>query len=182
MRTVKRPTGPEIRVSVDKKLIEESVERDSSHCMIAEAIRVAYPGAKFVSVDIQTIRFTDVDKKLRFTYLTPHRVQKSLLEFDQGKKPPQFNFMLRQPQVTISGSKSTGTRTMSPAQRESVQKNLVEPKKQAAKNARESLKKSTLRRGRATKTSTTPVRTGGRTPPTTPFARIRAFGLRALEF
>ena len=61
MRT---PKGPQITLDVTSDIISASRPRDSRHCMIAEALRTAYPAASKISVDLATIRFTDKKKGL----------------------------------------------------------------------------------------------------------------------
>src|SRR6266542_2636280 len=100
---MKMPKSPRFNVDVTKEIIQASASRDSSHCMIAEAVRAAYPGAQFVAVDIQTIRFTDRPKGLRFTYLTPRQAQVALVKFDQGQVTDPFRFQQRAGQVTKAG-------------------------------------------------------------------------------
>src|SRR5258707_2331325 len=99
------PRSPKVTIEITPDLIESSKERDSSHCMIAEAVKKAYLGAAFVSVDLQTIRFSDHNKGLRYTYLTPRSAQIALIEFDQGTTPEPFSFQLRGGQVTFGGSR-----------------------------------------------------------------------------
>lgn len=179
----KTPRAPRVHVSVDEQTIETSVGRDSSHCMIAEAVRAAIPNARHVAVDLQTIRVTDTNRGLRYTYLTPRVAQIPLIQFDQGEKPDPFAFVLRNGQVTRSGKRQVRT-----------QENLT-PKKQSPERAAEKvahLKKARQSQSSLAKTrlvhreggelaGTVPDRVGGKTPPITSFARRRAFGLRALR-
>lgn len=177
MRT-RTPRAPRVKVNIESDLIRASIKADSSHCMIAEAVRAAYPDARAVSVDIQTIRFTDRAKGLRYTYLTPRIAQVPLIQFDQGIFPEPFSFSLRNGQVTRSNPGRSpkldrGERT--------------ESQVEALKKGRKSL--AGLSKARLVKTrdgakddGTVPDRIGGKTPPVmTPFARRRAFGLRALR-
>jgi hypothetical protein len=71
--------------------------------MIAEAVKVAVPGASKVSVDLQTIRFTDLEKRLRYVYLTPRQAQLALVSFDQGIHTDPFSMVLRGAQVVKVG-------------------------------------------------------------------------------
>lgn len=98
------PDGPKFFVDVTAEMIAEAVRGNSSHCMISEAIKDARPEAMWVSTDLQTIRFTDRERGLRFTYLTPRKAQLALLNFDQGIDPEPFRFRLGQAQVTASGN------------------------------------------------------------------------------
>ena len=170
------PRSPRVDVTVTEEVIEGSKKRDSSHCMIAEAVKASFPDAKLVSVDLQTIRFSDPKKGLRYTYLTPRIGQVALIEFDQGVTPEPFSMRLQRGQVTAIRKN-----------RDPLQGNLTEEERAARRehgamggHARaEALRRSTIRT--EGKDRPTPEKVGGRTPPTTPFARRRAFGLRALE-
>lgn len=160
--------APRVNIQVTDELIESAIPRDSSHCMIADALGVAYPKAQYVSVDVQTIRFTDREKGLRFTYLTPRTCQLALLEFDLGKHPEPFSFELRGGQVTMAGHKHRPTPESSSGDRKKA--DLSDALKKAHLS-----KKSVLSRD-----GVVPVRIGGKTPPRIPFARRREFGLRAM--
>lgn len=83
-------------IPVTKEIIAEATTGNSSHCMIAEAVKAA--GFKRVSVDIQTVRFTD-DTGDRYIYLTPPAAQVAILQFDEGRKPAPFKLHLRNGQV-----------------------------------------------------------------------------------
>ena len=82
-----------MKVDVCKSHIENGVTKDSHACMIADAIKEACP----ILVDLQTIRWTDKDKGVRYTYLTPAVAQHNLLKFDQGKPVAPFTFSLSKP-------------------------------------------------------------------------------------
>lgn len=97
-----------VAVSVTAELIEGAIPMDSSHCMIADAIKKAVPLAKAVSVDLASIRWTDPRAGKRYLYLTPPSVQAALIRFDNGQKPEPFRFTLRNPaQVVTSGTEGT---------------------------------------------------------------------------
>jgi hypothetical protein len=100
--------APQVKVEVTREMIADATRGDSGHCMIAEAIKAAVPAARFVSVDLQTIRFTDREQGLRFTYLTPRRGMLALIDFDQGREPEPFSIRLIGGQVTLSGRAATG--------------------------------------------------------------------------
>src|SRR5437773_7361451 len=93
------PKSPRVIVKVTPDIIRQSVTADSSHCMIAEALRTAVPTAHQIAVDVQTIRFSDPKRRLRYVYLTPRIAQVPLLQFDQGILPEPFEFWLRGAQV-----------------------------------------------------------------------------------
>src|SRR5262245_52377294 len=92
--------APVVKIPVSKEAIETACRKNSSHCMIADAIKTAIPKAAFVSVDLQTIRWTDKDKGLRYTYLTPRAAQDALVRFDRGIQPPPFLLTLRGAQTS----------------------------------------------------------------------------------
>ena len=93
--------------------ITSGMQKNSNHCMIADAIRRNIPEARFVNVDGASIRFTAWG--FRYTYRTPMVAVHALNRFDQGDttlKP--FSFRLENPKVRVSfRSKSVG-KTASP--------------------------------------------------------------------
>jgi len=95
--------APRLDFEVTQAHIDESTRRDSSHCMIADALRDAIPTATFISVDLATIRFTDEAAGYRYIYLTPGYAQKALLDFDQGQKPDPFRLRQNAAQMTLTG-------------------------------------------------------------------------------
>jgi len=174
------PKGPKVQIDVTEEIIEQSMKkgrRDSRHCMMADALRAAYPDARAISVDLATIRFSDPKRGLRFTYMTPRIGQVELVKFDQGVKPKPYSFQLRAPQVSRSGSNRT-PKLMTAEER----------RKRSAQGHRlnATLRKQGLRKDE--NAGTVLRRVGGRTPPlqvddaNIPFSRRRAFGLRALEY
>lgn len=161
------PSAPRVSVFVNKQNIAESVKENSSHCMTAEAVKESYPGAKFVSVDISTIRFTDTQRGLRFVYLTPRIVQVNILRFDQGLAFNPFRFQLRNGSVSRAQSRKG-----------QLQLNVKKPKRQMTEKTREALKKAQLVGVRKTTQNTSIRVVGGKTPPKLPHMR-RQFGMRA---
>ena len=59
------------RISVEDTHIAESLQRSSSACAIAEALKQQIPNARHVAVDLQCIRWTDCVRKIRYIALTP---------------------------------------------------------------------------------------------------------------
>jgi hypothetical protein len=98
----RRITGlPKIEVIVDQTTLENSKRRNSQHCWIAESIKIACPGVRSAEVDLQTIRFSDAEKRLRYIYLTPRVCQEAIIEYDSGELPQPFTFKLNKPvQIT----------------------------------------------------------------------------------
>ncbi len=92
-----------IRLHVDQTHIDNAEVRNSHHCMIADALKDALPDAKFISVDLQSIRFSIFEQNrykeervgIRYFYFTPTLAQIALLKFDQGKKLRPFEFTMR---------------------------------------------------------------------------------------
>jgi hypothetical protein len=86
--------APRFVVKISKQYIDAAKPGDASHCMIAEGLKAEYPDARWVLVDLQSIRFTDRQKGFRYVYMTPRQVQRNLLNFDHGSKPAPFSFLL----------------------------------------------------------------------------------------
>lgn len=165
----RRPGAPRVTVVVTKDIIDRSEERDSSHCMIAEAVKQAVPNAQKVSVDLQTIRFTDPEKRLRYIYLTPRQAQIALILFDQGKHNDPFTVFLRGAQVVKMGE-ATAPR----------EKGKTPPMPEGTR--------AEFRRPSPGSQHEVPVVIGGTAPPTGPLTNTtyrgkrRAFGLRLLKY
>jgi hypothetical protein len=164
------PRAPRVTLEITESLIDDAIPRDSSHCLWAEAVKSAVPDATRVAVDIQTIRFTDAKKGLRFTYLTPRTAQIALVQFDQGIKPEPHSVVLRSGQVTPA-SKKLSRRTLSIPE--------IKQRKAAHEKAMRTLKKAQLRQGSTNQH--VPDKVGGKTPPVAAGKR-RAFGLRGMEY
>lgn len=109
-KTKRGYTRPRVEIQVLQRHIDQSMQKNSSHCMIAEAIKETLPNAKFVSVDLQTIRWTDPQKGLRYVVLTPKLAQLQLIAFDQGDLDnlQPFEFEMRPRQVTKAGNRFRG--------------------------------------------------------------------------
>lgn len=145
MKKNNRYVSPQIKVEVSAETISTSRMASSSHCMIAEAIKQAVPVAAYVSVDLATIRFTDPEKGLRYTYLTPRAAQLALLNFDSGQLPEPFSFNLRTAaQVRRSGWKAAHPNT---ERRSDLDKGKLRVK--STGQSKVTVVGSTLREGRA---------------------------------
>ena len=83
-----------IKVRVTKEHIENSVVKDSHHCMIADAIHSRLKWASYVMADTQSIRFNNKKSGKRYIFLTPPQAQKAIVLFDQGVKMKPFEFTL----------------------------------------------------------------------------------------
>ena len=94
----RRPNeAPRLKVIITNQDIQEGVHCDAHHCMIAKAVETAYPGAKYIQVDTQSIRFSDPARGKRFTYLTPRKAQRHIVAFDEGRtrdlEPMSFHLL-----------------------------------------------------------------------------------------
>lgn len=86
-------------VEITQDIIDNSMRQNSGHCMIAEAIKQQVPNAKQVSVDLQTIRFSDTVKQKRYIFLTPRIAQQALIRFDQGLPVEPFEMAITPSQI-----------------------------------------------------------------------------------
>jgi hypothetical protein len=115
-RLMRRFISPTVAIAIDQETIDASIQRDSSHCMIAEAIKKAAPNMKNVQVDLGSIAFSDPVKRLRYTYLTPRAGQIALIEFDRGIRPGPFSFTLKTA-TKVTRGKAGGGRKLTDEQR-----------------------------------------------------------------
>jgi hypothetical protein len=95
-------TSPRPTINVTQSDIDMAMPKESRHCMVALAIHRDVPSATHVLVDIQTIRWTDKAKGLRYTYMTPAKVIATMLAWDEAIKPAPFSFRLRGAQITTA--------------------------------------------------------------------------------
>ncbi len=98
----KSKKSPVVDVKVTQEIIDHAIARDSGHCVVADAIAATLPHVNHVSVDLQTIRFTDPKKHERYVYLTPRSAALAIIQTDQGEKPAPFNLRLRSAHVLNS--------------------------------------------------------------------------------
>jgi hypothetical protein len=87
--------SPHTKLVITQELIDTSIRASSGHCMIADAVRDAVPAARNISVDLQTIRWTDPDRGVRYVYLTPPQAQLALVDFDEGNPVHPFYVTVR---------------------------------------------------------------------------------------
>jgi len=146
--------SPQRRIHVLQEDIDTSIKRNSSHCMTAGAVKRAVPEASHVSVDLQTIRWSNKAKEERYIYLTPRIAQIALVDFDQGKMPKPFRF-------TLSAGHTIASL------------NGHRDKDRDYKRAKAALRTDTPAGKRVT-------RVGGRSPPTMSGKR-REFGLKSFD-
>jgi hypothetical protein len=99
-------------ICVLRRHIEDAMLANSSHCAIAMAIAEAVPDARYIAVDLQTIRWTDPKKKVRYCFLTPSIAQHQIIiPFDQGERDKcvETTFRMKPAFVTRSGPRRTHT-------------------------------------------------------------------------
>lgn len=185
--------APQLNFEVTAEIIEESIPKESSHCMIADALKAAMPNASYVSVDLATIRFTDRAAGRRYIYLTPRTAQQALIAFDQGERPGPFTIRAHASQMI-----KTGTAARAPKIRD---ENDPEPRPDDEQNSGRSEKHRKYGRkvepARIVPTdndgSNVPIKVGGQVPPIGMLAKgahggkavprtgqRREFGLRTL--
>jgi hypothetical protein len=172
-------------VEVTEEVIADSIRRDSSHCMIAEAVRRAVPTATFVAVDLQTIRFTDKENRRRYVFLTPRRAQELLVKFDQGERPEPFRVRLSNPQVVElsprkpnrDAKEDRGAAPKTAGAADGVIAPVAVPDPKPVKRVRKTAELKVRERD-------LPGKVGGDTPPTAVLSnrgRIRRFGLKSVN-
>ena len=105
-----------ITVDVGADLIALASKASSAHCMIADGIKASMPDARSVSVDLQTIRYSDPKAGKRYIMLTPMKCQEKLLLFDQGQEVQPWSFRLPDP-VQIVPMRATGVMDEQPKNR-----------------------------------------------------------------
>ncbi len=99
----------DVSVNITEPLIQRATQRDSRHCMIAEAIMAAQPHYRNVTVDLATMRWTNPRTGKRYVALTPEAARQALVLFDQGQPIEPFTIALHAIQATAN-PKRTGER------------------------------------------------------------------------
>jgi hypothetical protein len=79
-------------INVTQRDIDRALRKNSSKCVVATAIAGSVEGARRVSIDMQTVRFTVGDE--RFVYLTPPAAAGYVVAFDAGEPIHPFAFRL----------------------------------------------------------------------------------------
>jgi hypothetical protein len=87
-------------ISISEEIIARATQRDSRHCMIAEAIKEANPAWEAITVDLATVRWTSPRTRKRYICLTPNDARNALVAFDQGWEIQPFRISLRPIQIT----------------------------------------------------------------------------------
>jgi hypothetical protein len=166
------------RLSVEDTHIAESLQRSSSACAIAEALKQQIPNATHVSVDLATIRWTDRVRHIRYVCLTPMCAQELVVNFDQGlrEKLQPISFDLKPVLITRSGQKRRQVPDASELRGSGISPPAAEapPKKLIPYAGKE-----TRRVSNVPLDGTVPVVLGGHMPPISALpSNTRAFGLR----
>ena len=170
-------------ISVEQKHLDEALRANSSHCAIAFAIRDAIPDATFIAVDLQTIRWSNPKRGVRYCFLTPTVAQHDVISpFDQGEECKPVTFKMKPAFITRIGAKRN--HTPEPEQLKGTGLKVAdepapEPERPLIPYAGKEPRKR--RAISATKPDgSIPVTLGGKLPPVSVLAR-REFGLRALR-
>lgn len=87
-------TTDRLNIEVTQETIDAAIRADSNACVVADALKAALPDAYLVSVDLQTIRYTNRKSLKRYTYFTPQKCQAVLIAFDQGEAVEPFTYRL----------------------------------------------------------------------------------------
>jgi len=82
-------------LSISEEDYATAKQSKSGACLIRDAIARQYPELSKISVDMATIRASDRNRGLRFTYLTPPAGQHILLSFDQGWPQPTKDLVVQ---------------------------------------------------------------------------------------
>jgi hypothetical protein len=164
-RTITRNLGR--RVKVTDQHFEDAIRNNSGHCAIGNAVEDSIPGASRVTVDLQTIRWSDPVRRLRYMALTPRSAQCALINWDQGLRPAAFSFNIRHAQIAhMRGTRFSRNEGTEPLKSHKHVRSRHVPKK----GSKLLLKPNGDYDVR-------PVKLGGKMPPR--MGLRRAFGLRA---
>jgi hypothetical protein len=167
---IEYPTAPRPIIKVTKDILARAEQRNSGHCAIADAIKAACPWAIFISVDLQTIRFSDPERGLRYVYLTPRNAQQFIVNYDHGTHTSPFQFKLpRGAQVTKMANK--------PGTHPKVAKSKIVKYRSGVPSGKHfpTATAQLLNAG-----DKVPRIVGGREPPSPKYSQRREYGLRGL--
>jgi hypothetical protein len=157
--TRRTDSAPALNFTVTPDIINQSIPRNSSHCMIADALKAAMPNAEYVSVDLATIRFTDRTAGRRYIYLTPRNAQLALIDFDEGRQPEPFKVKARAAQMVHTGAARKAKKIQDEAEEEAT--GTPKPKRRRAQ---------LVERPPGATDGIVPIKVGGNLPPLGPLA------------
>lgn len=153
-----------LTINITQEDIDSGLARDSNKCIVADAIRRQHPHFQRVSVDLATIRISDLKRKTRSLYFTPPVFQRIIIDTDQGNKkrikPCTSRLVAGQVVPIIKRS------SKEKASRRQYYHQIVKPK-------------TLISAGNGTTKGEVPVVSGGKFPPIAPGSR-RTYGLRGL--
>jgi hypothetical protein len=86
---------PRLDFMVLERHMDEAQKNHSVKCMVAEALKEAYPHFSNVKVDIHYMRFTDAEREERYIVPTPVPVGVVLYKWDEGVRLPEFRVYTR---------------------------------------------------------------------------------------
>lgn len=163
-----KPHGPYLNCNITQERIDTAKRANSAACPAANALGQDYPHFRHISADIQTIRWTDPAKGLRYIALTPRVLQQFILDIDQGKDPEPLSCQIRPGQIVQAG-----------ARKAKEPPNSLEPL--TTKKRKYRRYKLTKPGGDNDRTGRVPIIVGGRPPPKGPpqMSNRREFGIRS---
>lgn len=98
-----------VSAQVTRDEISDAKKGHRGKCAIAMAIAMTYPDARYIRVDRDSIRFTDVKTRIRYTYRTPRNAQKFIDNWDAGRK--MLGFTLELPDSLLVDMRVMGARS-----------------------------------------------------------------------
>lgn len=117
-----------ITLNITQKIIDDAMEKDSGHCMIAQALRRRGAHSTRVTAEAATFNMSD---GMRYTYPLPPKAVAKLIAFDQNKASVEpFSFILLGQQAYSRPVEIRG-----PAQPKAKAKVKTKPGKRRAKPA-----------------------------------------------
>jgi hypothetical protein len=146
---------------ITEEVLTLAIMQDSSFCVIADSLKPALPEMVRWNVDLQTVRFTDPMTGSRYIYMTTPLMQRILIDFDHGIRPP------------------VGTRVELPRRPVQILTRSIDSREKARERNRSYHRKTKKR---------PPIKINGDAPPLAVLAangrgkgRRRVFGLRLTE-
>lgn len=88
------PKPPPVEFEVTEHWIRTAIANSSNHCMIADSLTDQIPYAIRAEVDLQLIEFSDTERRVRYTFLTPENCQDALVAFDREEPIEPFTVRL----------------------------------------------------------------------------------------